>query len=88
MQELTEREKKLIEFIKVLINATTIGGIFEDHLIQLQQWRHNSLKSSGLSMEFQDEMLHYLGNEYGVNYTKLDPETHQPIKEDDGDKNE
>ena len=88
MEELTEREKKLIEFIKVLISATTIGGIFNNQLIKLIGWRQDANKSAGLSIEFQDDMLHTLEDEFGIKYTKLDPETRQPIKEDDGDKDE
>lgn len=86
MEELTEREKKLIEFIKILISATTIGGIFNDQIIKLMGWRQNANKSAGLSIEFQDEMLHTLEDEFGIKYTKLDPETHELIENDDGNK--
>lgn len=86
MQELTEREKKLIEYIKILITSKTIDGIFTDQLIKLFNWRQSSNTSAGMSMEFQDEMLKTLEQEFGIKYTKLDPETHQPLKEDDGDK--
>jgi hypothetical protein len=87
MQELTEREKKLIEYLKILVHVTTIGGIFNDQLIKLFNWRQDVNKSAGLSMEFQDEMLKTLEKEFGIKYTKLDPETHKEIKED-GNKDE
>jgi hypothetical protein len=83
MQELTEREKKLIDYIKILVTIITIGGIFNDQMIKLFNWRQDASKGAGLSLEFQDEMLKTLEQEFGVKYTKLDPVTHQEIKDED-----
>jgi len=83
MEQITEREQKLLGYIKVLINAVTMFGIFSDQLIKLFNWKADSSKSIGLSMEFQDEMLKFLENEFQVKYTKLDPVTHEEIKQDE-----
>lgn len=82
MQGLNEREQKLIEYIKILINVMSMYGIFNDQLIKLFNWRAGTVESMGFGLEFQDEMLKTLGSEFGVKYKKLDPITHQEIEED------
>ena len=82
-QEPTERELKLIEFIKKLISAITMYGIFNDQLIKLFNWRTDSAKAMGFDLNFQDEMLKYLEEEFQVKYIRLDPETHKEIKPDE-----
>jgi hypothetical protein len=72
MDELTEREVKLLEYIKRLISALTIEGITENRIYEIIKWRHDSLDSIGMDISWQDDMLKFLEIEYGLKYNKLD----------------
>ena len=82
MQELTEREQKLISIIKTLINVITIWGIYENKSKELRTWTYGAMGQAGLNNEFQDETLHTLESEFGLKYKKLNPETYEEIEED------
>jgi hypothetical protein len=82
MSELTEREEILVGYIKRLIVYTTLFGIFTDQLVKLFNWRADAMIAENLGLEFQDEMLKTLERDFGVKYKKLDPITHEEIKED------
>lgn len=88
MSELTEREQKLVEMLKTLIKVTTVMGIYHDQTIKLLNWKYDAMQEIGFGLEFQDNLLKTLESEFGVRYTKLDPETHQPLEEtkEDGNK--
>lgn len=81
MENLTEREKKLVEFVKVLINCLTMFQMFADNIVANFNWRTNSMKQIGMSIEYQDEMLKFMEEEYGLRYTKIDPTTHKVVDE-------
>ena len=82
MQELTEREQKLLDMIKKFINMITIWGIYEDKSRELRNWAYENYRAAGLTQEWQNEILHTLEDEFGLKYTKLNPETYEEIKED------
>ena len=85
MQEPTEREKRLLGYLKVMINFMTIWGIYESRVKSLRDWAFDTMNASGASMEWQNEMLHYLEEEFAMKYTKLDSNG-EPLKGNDGDK--
>jgi hypothetical protein len=86
MEKITEREQKLLDVIKKLINIITIWGIYEDKTKKLRVWAYESMKEVGLTNEFQDEMLHMMENEFGIKYTKLNPETLEEVKQEENGK--
>lgn len=73
MTDLTEREEKLIGYLKVMINFMTIWGIYEDRVKKLRDWAFESIAASGASVEWQNEMLHTLEEEFGLKYRMIDP---------------
>lgn len=75
MEELTEREQRLINYLKVMINFMTIWGIYEQKVKELRDWAFESMRKAGASTEWQNEMLHDLETEFGIKYKMLDPET-------------
>lgn len=83
MQESTDREKKLIEYLKVMINFMTIWGIYESKVKNLRNWAFESMRATGATTEWQNEMLHYLEDEFNIKYNKLD-ENGEPL---DGNQN-
>ncbi len=83
MDNLTEREQKLVDYMKVMINAMTMNGIFYDSLIRLLNWRVDTATGIGLSVEFQDEMLKFMEAEFGLKYSKVDSHG-KPLEEDNG----
>lgn len=72
MQELTEREQKLLEFIKMLINLNTVDAIYNKHVEDMRLWKYETLKNAGFSIEWQDNMMDVLESEFGLNYKKVD----------------
>lgn len=72
MVELTEREKKLVDIIKILINVTTINAIYENTFAEMRKTRNNEFSKRGFTMEWQNEILHILEEEFGIKYVKLD----------------
>jgi len=71
MEQITEREQKLLGYLKMMINTLTIASIYQDHLHKLNVWRSNVYEEVGLSIDWQNEMLHILESEFGVIYTKI-----------------
>ncbi len=84
MEQLTNREKELIEIIKKLINICTFMGLALDRMKELHVWISDSFKSQGLGSEWQNEMLHTLEEKYGLIYKKLDPQSLKVIEEEIG----
>ena len=83
MQELTEREQKLIGFLKVKINFMTVWGIYEQKVIELRNWAFDSMAAAGANTEWQNEMLHYLEEQFGLKYSMLNDKG-EPLEEKDG----
>lgn len=88
MIEITEREQKLLDILNVLINVNTIESIFTNHEIQLRKheaelriWRRDAYKNAGLTMEWQDKVLHMLEDEFGQVYRKIDEKTEKEVEE-------
>lgn len=75
MTDLTEREQKLISYLKVMINFMTIWGMYEDRVKSLRDWAFESMKATGATIEWQNEMLHVLEEEFGLKYTKIGRDT-------------
>lgn len=71
MSEVTEREEKLLGYLKVMINFMTIWGIYENRVKALRDWSFESMNAAGATTEWQNEMLHCLEEEFNVKYTKL-----------------
>lgn len=81
MIDLTEREEKLLEIVKKLINATTILSIYQSRSTELAKWAYNSVESAGITLEWQNDMLKDLEENFEIKYTKLNPQTLDEIKE-------
>lgn len=85
MQELTEREKQLLEIIKKFINVNTIYGLYQNSFNKLHKWKADSFEAVGFGLEWQDEVLHTLESEFGLKYNKVD-DAGKPLEETDGNK--
>lgn len=79
--EITEREQKLLDALKVLIKVTTVDDMYYHQMYRLSLWRQEQLKLAGLTMEWQDEMLHMLESEYGLKYIKLQEKEDGTVRE-------
>lgn len=87
MQELTEREQKLLEIVKKFINVNTIYGLYQNSFAELSKWKHDALDAAGFSLKWQDEILHTLESEFGLKFNIIDSHG-KPKEETNGDKNE
>lgn len=81
MIEITEREQKLLDILKVLINVNTLESLYTNREIELRTWRRDAYKSIGLTLEWQNEVLHLLEDEFGLVYKKMYEKTGKVVEE-------
>jgi hypothetical protein len=72
MDELTEREKKLIESIQTLMTIVSIMSTYRMGIYKWCDWL-DKLALEFKMAEKEEAILEYLKLEFGLNYTKLDP---------------
>ncbi len=72
MEDLTEREKKLIEYIQICMTIISMMSTYRLGIYKWCEW----LDKIALEYKMADketEILEYLKSEFGLNYTKIDP---------------
>jgi hypothetical protein len=72
MDELTEREKKLISSIQTLMTIVSIMSTYRMGIYKWCEWL-DKLALEYKMAEKEEEILEYLKSEFNLNYTKLDP---------------
>lgn len=85
MDNLTEREQKLLDIIKMLINLNTLDAIYNNYIQDMRMWKYNTLEKYGFSVQWQNETMEYLEKEFGLKYKKINKDG-EPVE--DGNQNQ
>jgi hypothetical protein len=72
MDELSEREKKLIEHIKICLTIISIMSTYRMGIYKWCDWL-DKIATEFKIADKETEILEYLRTEFGINYEKVDP---------------
>lgn len=72
METLSEREQKLLDIVKLLLNVITVDSMSYNKIREIMSWEVEAIKKMGLGTEWQEATLGFLVKEYGVSFTKID----------------
>lgn len=73
--QLTERERKLLYYIRQLLNIISIQSVYLQYMEKMRIWLHDNMEQIDIeTMEF--DLIEYLDSEFGLKYKKNNRERH------------